>query len=63
MEDKLFYAYLKYQKDSVRNAWSNLLRLHWPVLVPFAISIIFTIATLVVSLIPSLNQWTGSVWQ
>ena len=36
MEDKLFYAYLKYQKDSMRDAWSNLLKLHWTVLLPFS---------------------------
>ena len=31
MEDKLFYAYLKHQENSMRNTWSNLLKLHWNV--------------------------------
>lgn len=57
MEDKLFYAYLKYQKDSMRNAWSNLLKLHWRVLVPFAISIISTVITLVQTLVSPLCGW------
>lgn len=57
MEDKLFYAYLKYQKDSMRNAWSNLLKLHWRVLVPFAISIISTVITLVLTLVSPLCGW------
>ena len=57
MEDKLFYAYLKYQKDSMRNAWSNLLKLHWWVLLPFAISIISTVSTLVLTLVSPLCRW------
>lgn len=54
MEDKLFYAYLKYQKDSMRNAWSNLLKLHWTVLLPFGISIISTLSTLALTLVSPL---------
>lgn len=58
MEEKLFYAYLKYQKDGRKNAWANLLKLHWPILMLFAVSLASTIATLVVSLIPTLNLWS-----
>lgn len=57
MEDKLFYAYLKYQKDSLRNAWSNLLKLHWTVLLPFGISIISTLSTLALTLVSPLCGW------
>ena len=57
MEDKLFYAYLKYQKDSMRNAWSNLLKLHWTVLLPFGISIISTLSTLALTLVSPLCGW------
>lgn len=57
MEDKLFYAYLKYQKDSLRNAWSNLLKLDWRVLLPFAISITSTVSTLVLTLVSPLCSW------
>ena len=57
MEDKLFYAYLKYQKDSKRNPWSNLLKLHWTVSLPLAISIASTISTLVLSLVSTLSGW------
>ena len=57
MEDKLFYAYLKYQKDTKRNAWSNLLNLHWTVGVPFAISIASTISTLVLTFVSPLSGW------
>lgn len=58
MEEKLFYAYLKYQKDGRKSAWSNLWKLHWPILVLFSISIASTITTLVMSLTPALNQWS-----
>lgn len=51
MEDKLFYAYLKHQRDSMRNAWSNLLKLHWTVLLPFVISLVSTVSTLVLTLV------------
>ena len=57
MEDKLFYAYLKYQKDSKMNPWSNLLKLHWTVLLPLAISIVSTISTLVLSLVSTPSGW------
>ena len=57
MEDKLFYAYLKYQKDSLRNTWSNLLKLPWGILLPFAASVVFTVVTLVLTLISPLCGW------
>ena len=57
MEEKLFYAYLKYQKDSVRKAWSNLLKMHWSVLLPFAVSIAATVSTLILTFVNPLCSW------
>ena len=57
MEDKLFYAYLKYQQEGVKKVWSNLLKLHWSVLVSLIVSVAFTVGALVLILVLPLCVW------
>ncbi len=51
VENYLFYAYLKYQKDNKLNAWKYLLKYHKPIFIIFVIMIISVIVQVITTIL------------